>query len=1052
MLVGRRFYNRGYGRAFFVFAVSIVLTGGFVFAAEKQEAPVLPRYRVFSLRHISAERGKEYLAELEIGTVSQLPGAKALLVTAEPEELLKASVILGLVDAEEYFVIKAILPGSEAKKLPSNEQIAAKVGKISIGTFSEPPSRATGAKAIIDMHNGAIVALAPAEQLERIINAVEQLKGKKGVEEPAEAELAKKEGVASREVADLEPEVRDYDEAEELFNGLLKSLAEAEEKADEEARRIAEAKVPTEPNFVEPEPRPEVVPVLEEAAVEVELEEPEEVVKLEPEKIWSYEPEAVMTGDETLELDLPEKLNIIDLLDLVGKYLNLDYMYDPAKVKGEVTLKLQGRIKVKNLYPLLENVLKFRDFVMSRKGNLVTIVPAAEVLNIDPALLRTEEDRIKLGDVTVTRVFRLQHIDTASAQNLLTGMKLGADITPIPETGTLIVTAYAFRMGRVEDLLAMVDVPGRPKRFRFRQLQYTMAETLAPKVKTLAEQLGTVSITIGAPTAKPAVKPPARGRRAPKPKPKAAAPAPAVPEVYLDADERTNRILMIGFEDQLAVVDGLIDALDVEKQDLRTLRLYEIQHVGADEVLEKLSELGIIGGVAARPAAKRRTPARSKAAKPAAAKPAPTAAGAKEPLVEEPQVIVIETTNSLLVNATGEQHAQIAMIIGYVDSETIQQAIPYEIYSLENQKPEDLGTVLEKLIQETVKDKEGKIETTVKRLEEDIVIVPDENTFSLIVYASRKNQEWIGSLIKTLDRRRPQVLIDVTLVQVTSSNKFDLDIQLATKLPEMVAGDSMDVVGAVFEPFLDGKVREAYSNPAGTDHTFQGFYSDRDIQVLLTALEQKSYGRVLSKPKILVNDGQPGTIQTVESTNVEIETTIVPDQGTAKTAIDFRAYSSGLTLTITPNISEGDLLLLEVELVRSAFQPRTDLTRPPDTIEANINTVVTVPDGKTIILGGLLTLDQSKGGSKVPLLGDIPLVGGLFRSTVNTDDEAKLYVFVKANILRPDEMQEGLPELERISDRSRVAFEKFEKEFHEYEDWPGVKPKPMDPLHVLEEE
>jgi type II secretory pathway component GspD/PulD (secretin) len=630
-------------------------------------------------------------------------------------------------------------------------------------------------------------------------------------------------------------------------------------------------------------------------------------------------------------------------------------------------------------------------------------------------------------------------------------MKLGADITPIPETGTLIVTAYAYRMGRVEDLLAMVDVPGRPKRFRFRQLQYTMAETLAPKVKTLAEQLGTVSITIGAPAARPAAKPPARGRRAPKPKPKAAAPAPAVQEVYLDADERTNRILMIGFEDQLAVVDGLIDALDVEKQDLRTLRLYEIQHVGADEVLEKLSELGIIGGVARRQPATKRAPARSKAAKPAA-KPAPTAAGATEPLVEEPQVIVIETTNSLLVNATGEQHTQIAMIIGYVDSETIQQAIPYEIYSLENQKPEDLGAVLEKLIQETVRDKEGKVETTIKRLEEDIVIVPDENTFSLIVYASRKNQEWIGSLIETLDRRRPQVLIDVTLVRVESTDEFDLDIQLASKLPEMVAGGEMDVVGQVTKPFLDGTVKEAFSNPGNLDVQFQGFYSDRHIQALLTALQQKRYGRVLSKPKILVNDGQPGTIQTTETTSVPITTVIVPDQGSQQTATDFRAYAAGLTLTITPNISEGDLLLLEVELVRSDFGRRASDEIPPDTRETNINTIVTVPDGKTIILGGLITLDQSKGGSKVPLLGDIPLVGGLFRSTHNTDEKDKLYVFVKANILRPDEMQDGLPELERISDRSRVAFEKFEKKFHEHEDWPGLKPSPMDPLHVLEEE
>jgi len=566
-------------------------------------------------------------------------------------------------------------------------------------------------------------------------------------------------------------------------------------------------------------------------------------------------------------------------------------------------------------------------------------------------------------------------------------------------------------------------------------------------VKTLAEQLGTVSITIGAPAARPAAKPPARGRRAPKPKPKAAAPAPGVPEVYLDADERTNRILMIGFEDQLAVVDGLIDALDVEKQDLRALRLYEIQHVGADEVREKLAELGIIGAATGRPAA-RRAPARSKAAKPAAARPAPTAAGATEPLVEEPQVIVIETTNSLLVNATGEQHAQIAMIIGYVDSETIQQAIPYEIYSLENQKPEDLAAVLDKLIQETVKDKEGKIEKTVKKIEEDIVIVPDENTFSLIVYASRKNQEWIGSLIKTLDRRRPQVLIDVTLVEVSRTDLFDLDLQLATKFPKLQIGGAMDVVGAV-APFV-GSASEAFSSPVSS--TAEGFYSDAHIQALLTAMQTKSYGRVLAKPKILVNDGQNGTIKTTDTTNVKIESVIVPDQGSPQISTSFQAHTAGITLTITPNISEGDLLLLEVELDRTDFGETPATGSPPDTVASNINTVVTVPDGRTIILGGLIKLNQVKGGTKVPILGDIPIVGGLFRSTANSARDSKLYIFVKANILRPDEAFVGLPELERISQRNRVAFEKFEEKFQSYEDWPGLKPKPMDPLHVLEEE
>ena len=1023
---------------------------------------LLPRYRVFSLRHISAAQGKEYLGELRIGTVSVLPGSNALLVTAEPEDLVKISTLLELVDGEERFVIKTILAGSEAKNVPSNEQIAAEVGKISIGTFSEPPNRAAQSKAIVDIYNSAVVAVAAAEQLESIISAVEKLQ--KSRVKPEDAGVAKLEAAPETELKERVPSAErpkvkaDANEpaSEELFNGLLKSLAEAEEKAAEEARRIAEVELPIEPAVAEPEAEevaeepgaePTVERVLEEPAVAEVAEQPE------PEKRWSYEPETVMTGEEVLDMDLPEKLNIIDLLDLVAKYLNLDYMYDPTKVKGEVTLKLQGRIKVRDLYPLLESVLKFRGFVMSRKGNLITIVPATEVLDIDPALLRTEEDRIKLGDVTVTRVFTLEHIDTTSAQNLLTGMKLGANITPLAEANMLIVTAYAYRMARVEELLAMVDQPGEPKEFRFRQLRYTMATTLAPKVKTLAEELGTVAITIAAPAAPATPARPTPTRRTPRrpaPKPTPAAPAAGRPEVYLDSDERTNRILMIGYQGELDVVEELISSLDVEKQDLRTLRLYEIQYVGAEDVRDKLSELGIIGAVTARPS--RRAPARGKAAAAAPAKPAtPAAASAEEePLVEEPQVIVIESTNSLLVNATAEQHAQIAMIIGYVDSETIQQAIPYEIYSLENQKPEDLAAVLEKLIQETVKDKEGKIETTVQRLEENIVIVPDENTFSLIVYASRKNQEWIGSLIKTLDRRRPQVLIDVTLVEVSRTDLFDLDLQLATNFPKLEAGGTMDVVGAVVSPFVGKRTGEAFSSPIS--NTAEGFYSDSHIQALLTAMQTKSYGRVLAKPKILVNDGQNGTIKTTDTTNVEVEQVIVPDQGSPQISTSFQSYQAGITLNITPNISEGDLLLLEVELIRSDFGETPTVGSPPDTTESNINTVVTVPNGRTIILGGLIKLNQLKGGTKVPLLGDVPLVGGLFRSTSNSARDTKLYVFVKANILRPDEAFVGLPELERISQRNRVAFEKFEEKFQTYEDWPGIKPEPMDPLRVLEEE
>jgi type II secretory pathway component GspD/PulD (secretin) len=744
-----------------------------------------------------------------------------------------------------------------------------------------------------------------------------------------------------------------------------------------------------------------------------------------------------------LELDLPEKLNIIELLDLMGKYLHLDYLYDEKALAGkEVSLRFQGPIKVRDLYPLVESVLKFRGFVMTRKGNLVTIVPTEEALNIDPAL-HPEAGDVRLGDVVITRVFKLKHIDTASAQNLLVGMKLGANISPIPETGTLIVTEYAYRMARVEELLEMVDQPGAPRQFRFRQLKYTMAATLAPKIKALAEQLGNVSVTVAAPSpAQPPARP-ARGRPAPTPTPAAPA-AAAKSAVYLEADERTNRILMIGLEEQLIVVDSLIDSLDVEQQDLRTMRLYDIQHVGAEEVVKKLGELGIISGGG-------RAPARITAgARPAApGTPAPAATAEVEPLVEEPQVVVIESTNSLLVNAT-------------VDSETLKRAIPYEIYALENQNPEDLAEVLQKFIQETIKDKEGKIQQTIKKTEEDIIIVPDKSTFSILVYASKKNQEWIGNLIKQLDKRRPQVLIDVMLVAITEDDSFTYDLQLVSKLPQMAAGGSMQKLPALLSPFPSNTVKEVTSYPGSTGG--QGFYADSHIQALLTLMQKKGYGRVLARPKILVNDNEKGHIDTtttiyvarISNQYLPNTTTTATTTNTAITSTTFDQFPSGIKLDITPHISEGSLLRLELQMSRSSQAPppagALPDTPPNPKTEDNVNTVVTVPDDSTIILGGIITLNQVKNNSKVPFLGDIPIAGGLFRNINNTSNQSKLYVFVKANILRPDETVAGLEDLRKMSDRNRGAVEGFERRFQEHQDWPGVEPEPVEPLRVLESE
>jgi len=438
--------------------------------------------------------------------------------------------------------------------------------------------------------------------------------------------------------------------------------------------------------------------------------------------------------------------------------------------------------------------------------------------------------------------------------------------------------------------------------------------------------------------------------------------------------------------------------IDKIQQDLRTLKAYDIQHIDAEEAREKLAELQLCDAskntAGYKPPVQTAKPVTGPTQTPIPQSPASeTSEMPAHTLFGIPQVVVVDSTNSLLVNATTGQHGKIEMILEYVDSPTREEEIPYKVYPLENSPPTHLAEVLGKLIEDTVQDKEGKIERIPKK-EEDITIVPDPNTYSLIVYASKKNQEWIASLVKQLDKRRPQVLIDATLVEITKTDAFSYDLNLLRSSDDL--DSTSGVTGIGVDPNTLGKFVEWGSG------AIDAFYGDEDIRVLLSAIQSKSYGRVLAKPKLLVNDNEPGTIKTVDTTYVETRSGIPVSSGAVgdeqnfvETSVKFEAFDAGITLDITPHISEGDLLRLDIKLTRSDFV-QTNPDKPPDTRSNEVETAATLPDGSTIILGGLLKMNQVKGGSKVPILGDIPLIGGLFRSINNEDTQSKLYVFVKA--------------------------------------------------------
>jgi general secretion pathway protein D len=1044
----------------------------FLFANSQAAKPL--SNKIFTLRNIPVEKAIETLTQLGIGdSVNKVKDVNAIIVTATQIDLSKAGAIVHLIDSTADYEIKT-LPMREGFDVPAiNKYLAGKFKDVSFGTFVEPPLEDFASKVLIDSLGDKFILAAPKDTINGISESIDAYFVVPVKDANAAMNLQDFENKISQEIsAAIEPnglaDSNVPEEQDEFFNDAMKSLEKAEQDKQlqaQEAEKIetdvnaadvnaveTQLALPAEANEVKVAESPKEQPVLPAKAPFVSLAEP-----------------IISDANQTIELTLPEKVSIINLLDLVGEYMKLDYMYDETKITGDITLKVQGPITIKALYSYIEAVLKSKGFAMVRgRGNLVMIVPSADAVGYDPSIVGAGRE-VEAGNVFVTTIFELSYIDTATATRMLTEMKMGASIVQLPEAGTLIINDYANRMQRIEDLLKIIDKPGKPKEIKFRQIEFITVSSLIPKLENLAQQLGTISIstTITSSSPQSAAASAAARRWAPaNPAVQPGQPQPVQPgqatatstekTLFLEADERTNRIIMIGNEEQIATVNGLIDSLDIRQKDFREIRKYDIENVAAEEVQAKLTEMGLSSqststsstGSTAR---SRNAPnvQQGQPGQPGQPGQAGSEAIAENTVGDLAQVVLLDATNSLLINATPEQHEKIQTMLSYIDQASLETATPYVVYRLEYQKPDELAEVLSNIVEKTVnaQDEKGKIVKVPTSQEVEITIVPDVASFSIIVYANRKDQEWVGKLIKNLDKKRPQVLIDVTLVEVTKEDSFEQDLNIVQSFPDLTQKSSQtSLINTPLLPTSNDRFIDLQTNNGnGT-----AFYGDKHIQALLKLVESKSYGRVLAKPKILVNDNEAGIIDTTNTTYVvqtgEVRNSTNDD---ITTTTEFKSYDAGIKLEITPHISEGELLLLEIVLTRSDFTGELTGEIPPDTVKTTVDTMVTVPDTKTIILGGLLKLNQNKSGSKVPLLGDIPLIGTLFRSTSNSDLQSKLYVFVRAQISRPREDESGLTELVEISREHEEAFEAEEEKFQERQSIPGIKPSPVEPAKVL---
>lgn len=276
----------------------------------------------------------------------------------------------------------------------------------------------------------------------------------------------------------------------------------------------------------------------------------------------------------------------------------------------------------------------------------------------------------------------------------------------------------------------------------------------------------------------------------------------------------------------------------------------------------------------------------------------------------------------------------------------------------------------------------------------------DEELNALVVRAEPSVLKEIDEIIHELDVRRAQVLIESAIVEVTGDVTDSLGFQWAVgDTDNPVAGTNFGNAGQSLSSIATGIATGAPALSNGL--TVGGFKESNgqiDFGVIIQALESQSNTNLLSTPSIMTLDNQEAEI--VVGQNVPFLTGSTTSSSNSNPFTTISREDIGVTLKIKPHIHEGNELRLEVEVsaesvANTTVQGQADLI----TNKRKLKTMILAADEETIVLGGLISDDITETESKVPLLGDIPLLGWLFKSKSTQHVKRNLMVFLRPTIV-----------------------------------------------------
>ncbi|MDA1266107.1 MAG: hypothetical protein O2816_13585 [Planctomycetota bacterium] len=470
----------------------------------------------------------------------------------------------------------------------------------------------------------------------------------------------------------------------------------------------------------------------------------------------------------------------------------------------------------------------------------------------------------------------------------------------------------------------------------------------------------------------------------------------------LIAAGNTNSLVLVGFGSSVVATAKLLEIVDQASEIAEINPVFEViplEYAAADEIASTVEEL---------------LDASTRVVQQGARNAAQGATGAIPQTATEAKIMVDPRTNSLLVMAMPEMLPGIKELVARLDVDVVERERSYHIYNLENVSADDLAGTLNDFLQDA-----SRLEATRQagnagnaraggqgNQNSEFVVVPDEQTNSLLIAASRTRYQELKSLIERLDERQDQVLIETALIELSSRDFLDIGVELGlADIPGVgdQGGFGLTNFGlsSLSDTDNDGIPDTKVPNTANgiTAGILDG--DDFSLPILLQLIEEKRNSNVLNVPSVLVNNNGSATVTTIEE---QPTTTITASGGlNGQTQENFAEYvEAGITMQISPSISASRYLRLGIFLEVSNFIGVVNGAIPPTRITRTLETTVNVPDGDTMVIGGIIVDNRTESETQIPFLGDLPIIGRLFERKSSTLDRTALYFFVTPHIMSDD--------------------------------------------------